>query len=83
MEPNSFNQLDSNTLARYLEATGNTHKPWLLAQLRLKKLQETRSHLSPEEYERALADIHASVMNLGEWWVGREAEAFDGETWLD
>jgi hypothetical protein len=69
-------QLDSETLAKYLEATDSTHKPWLLAQLRLKKLQEVRAELSPEEYERALVDIHTSVMNLGEWWVGREEEVF-------
>lgn len=63
-------------LARYMAATGRLHQPWLLAQLRLLKLQEERPHLSPEEYEWRLQGIHRDVMALGEWWVGREAEVF-------
>jgi hypothetical protein len=66
----------SDRLARYIEQTGGISKPWLLAQLRLKKLQERKSSLSPEEYERELVDIHQAVMNLGEWWVGQEDEVF-------
>ena len=68
--------MDSEKLARYIEATNGISKPWLLTQLRLKKLQEDREHLSAEEYEAAIADIHADLMNLGEWWIGREDEVF-------
>jgi hypothetical protein len=66
--------MDSKSLARYLEATDSIYKPWLLVQLRLKKLQEQREMLSPEEYASNLADIHQDLMNLGEWWVGQEDE---------
>lgn len=68
--------MDSNELARYLEQTNSLSKPWLLAQLRLLKLKEQRSQLTPEEYEQRIADIHEDVMNLGEWWVGIEDEVF-------
>lgn len=68
--------MNSNELARYLEQTDNFTKPWLLAQLRLLKLNEQRSQMSPAEYEQRLADIHQDLMNLGEWWVGREDEVF-------
>ncbi|HIK56336.1 MAG TPA: hypothetical protein IGS37_14390 [Synechococcales cyanobacterium M55_K2018_004] len=68
--------MDSQDLARYIEATDGHAKPWLLAQLRLLKLQEERDRLSPDEYADAIADLHAAVMNLGEWWVGREDEVF-------
>ncbi|HEY9645862.1 MAG TPA: hypothetical protein V6C88_05810 [Chroococcidiopsis sp.] len=68
--------MDSHQLARYIEETDGTHKPWLLVQLRLKKLEENRSSLSPEEYMATVADIHADMMKLGEWWVGREEELF-------
>jgi hypothetical protein len=67
---------DSEKLAAYLEATNSISKPWLLAQLRLAKLQERRSSLSPEQYETALADIQQDVMNLGEWWRGMEDQVF-------
>lgn len=63
-------------LAQYIEATDGISKPWLLAQLRLAKLQASRSELSGDEYAQALADIHHDVMNLGEWWLGREDEVF-------
>ncbi|MCS7030915.1 MAG: hypothetical protein NZL92_05235 [Gloeomargarita sp. SKYG116] len=63
-------------LAQYMEATGRTNQPWLLTQLRLLKLQEERPHLPPEVYIQRLQDIHQDLMNLGEWWVGREAEVF-------
>ncbi len=68
--------MNSQDLAKYLEATDSTFKPWLLAQLRLKKLQEQQAELSPNEYAEALADIHQDLMNLGEWWVGQEDEVF-------
>lgn len=83
--------MNSEDLARYLEATDGIDgifKPWLLAQLRLKKLEERKNTLSPAEYERDLADIHQDLMNLGEWWVGQEDAAFgrsdrggSDETW--
>jgi hypothetical protein len=68
--------MDSNDLARYLEATDGISKPWLLAQLRLAKLKEQRESLSPEDYANRLADIHQDLMNLGEWWNGIEDEVF-------
>jgi hypothetical protein len=68
--------MNSEDLARYLEATDSISKPWLLAQLRLKKLQERRSLLSAEEYASELADIHQDLMKLGEWWQGIEDEVF-------
>lgn len=71
-----MDSLDSEKLARFMEATGGTFKPWLLAQLRLAKLQEQKDTLSPEEYADAVADLHQDVMNLGEWWKGIEDEVF-------
>jgi hypothetical protein len=68
--------LTSKNLAHYIEATNGISKPWLLVQLRLKKIQDNREHLSPEEYEAAIADLHQSLMNLGEFWVGIEDEVF-------
>lgn len=68
--------MDSKELAHYLEATNSISKPWLLVQLRLKKLEESRSMVSPEEYASNLADIHQDLMNLGEWWQGQEEEVF-------
>lgn len=68
--------MDSKQLAEYIEATGGISKPWLLVQLRLQKLQERRATLSNTEYTRELADIHQDLMNLGEWWRGKEDEAF-------
>ena len=68
--------MNSHDLARYLEDTDSVSKPWLLAQLRLLKLQEQKSELSIEEYEQRLADLHQDLMNLGEWWVGIEDEVF-------
>jgi len=68
--------MDSKQLAQYIESTNSISKPWLLVQLRLKKLQERRSLLSAEEYTTELADIQQDMMNLGEWWVGIEEEAF-------
>jgi hypothetical protein len=69
--------MDSQDLARYLEATDGISKPWLLAQLRLKKLAERRPDMDPADYEAELADIHQAVMNMGEWWRGIEDQEFD------
>jgi hypothetical protein len=68
--------MNSEDLAKYLEATDGISKPWLLAQLRLKKLAERRSTLDPSEYEAELADLHQAVMNMGEWWHGIEDQEF-------
>jgi hypothetical protein len=68
--------MNSDELARFIETTDGISKPWLLVQLRIKKLQDNREYLSPEEYEAAIASIHQDLMNLGEWWTGREDEVF-------
>ncbi|NJO42136.1 MAG: hypothetical protein HC769_36220 [Cyanobacteria bacterium CRU_2_1] len=68
--------MNSQDLAQYMEATGSIFKPWLLTQLRLRKLQERRDALSSEAYIRELEDIYQDLMNLGEWWVGIEDEVF-------
>ena len=68
--------MNSKEIANYIEATNGISKPWLLLQLRLKKLKEKRGELSQEEYLRQLEDIHQDLMKLGEWWKGREGEVF-------
>lgn len=68
--------MDSKELAQYIEATDSIAKPWLLLQLRLKKLQERRDTISEDEYVQELEDIHKDLMNLGEWWLGIEDEVF-------
>ena len=68
--------MDSQDLARYIEATNGVSKPWLLIQLRIKKLQEKKTQLTPAEYMRQLEDIHQDLMNLGEWWRGIEEQVF-------
>ncbi|NCJ05379.1 hypothetical protein GS597_02385 [Synechococcales cyanobacterium C] len=68
--------MDSQQLARYIEATDGISKPWLLLQLRLKKLQERRTEMPPEAYLTELKDIHQDMMALGEWWVGQEDQVF-------
>lgn len=68
--------MNSEDLAQYIENTDGVSKPWLLVQLRLKKLEENKAHLDPDEYMQAVEDIHQDLMNLGEWWRGREAEVF-------
>jgi len=68
--------MDSKQLAQYLEAKDSISKPWLLVQLRLKKLQERRDTLSQTAYAEELADIHQDLMNLGEWWRGIEDQVF-------
>ncbi|MBF2027183.1 MAG: hypothetical protein IGS48_10510 [Oscillatoriales cyanobacterium C42_A2020_001] len=69
-------QLNNENLARYIEETDGISKPWLLAQLRLKKLQENREQFTPEEYADAIASLHQELMDLGEWWKGIEDEVF-------
>jgi hypothetical protein len=68
--------MDSKELAQYIEATDGISKPWLLVQLRLKKLQERRTTITSEEYFRQLQDIQSDLLKLGEWWQGREDEVF-------
>lgn len=68
--------MNSEDLARYIEATDGISKPWLLNLLRMQMLKENRQNLSLEEYEANIEELHQSLMNLGEWWVGREDEAF-------
>lgn len=68
--------MDSNELAKYIEATDGISKPWLLVQLRLKKLQERKNTIPPGEYLEQMQDIHEDLMKLGEWWKGRENEVF-------
>lgn len=68
--------MDSKDLAQYIESTNGVSKPWLLVQLRLKKLQEQKATLSPDDYASRLADIHQDLMKLGEWWRGIEDEVF-------
>ncbi|BAY59965.1 MULTISPECIES: hypothetical protein [Calothrix] len=68
--------MDSRQLARYMEATDGIAKPWLLVQLRLKKLQERQSQIPQEVYVEELEDIFQDMMNLGEWWQGIEDEVF-------
>ena len=68
--------MDSKDLAQYMEATGGISKPWLLVQLRLKKLEENKPNLSQKEYMEQLVDIHQDLMKLGEWWKGQEKSVF-------
>ncbi len=68
--------MDSNELAQYIEATDSISKPWLLVQLRLKKLEEARASISADEYSTKLAEIHQDLMNLGQWWIGIEEKEF-------
>ncbi len=69
--------MDSKDLAQYIEANQVISKPWLLIQLRLKKLEENKHNLSSQEYMETLTDIHQDLMKLGEWWLGREYEVFE------
>jgi hypothetical protein len=68
--------MDSKELAQYIEATNGISKPWLLVLLRLRKLQENKHNMPPEDYLETLQDIQDDLMNLGEWWKGREDEVF-------
>lgn len=68
--------MNSKDLAQYIERNHGITKPWLLVQLRLKKLEERRSSISQETYMQELQDIHQDMMNLGEWWIGIEDQVF-------
>jgi hypothetical protein len=68
--------MDSQELARYIEATNGISKPWLLVQLRLSKLQERKEQISAQEYMTELAAIQEDLLKLGEWWKGIEGEVF-------
>ena len=68
--------MNSKELAHYIETTGGISKPWLLVQLRLKKLEERKRRIPPEEYMQELEDIQADLLKLGEWWKGIEEEVF-------
>ncbi len=68
--------MDSKDLAHYMETNDGLAQPWLWVQMRLRKLEEQKADISGEEYAQRLMDIHQDLMNLGEWWVGREQELF-------
>lgn len=68
--------MNSNELAKYIEATDGISKPWLLIQLRLKKLQEERDNISHQEYITKLEELHQDLMKLGQWWIGIEDDVF-------
>lgn len=68
--------MNSDDIARYIELTDSLSKPWLLIQWRLKKLQERKSEMAPEDYMKELSALHQSLVDLGEWWVGREDDVF-------
>jgi hypothetical protein len=68
--------MNSEQLAKYIEQTDGMGKSWLLVQLRLQKLAEQKPQLSREEYIDRLDDIHRDMMQLGEWWLGIEADVF-------
>ena len=68
--------MNSQDLAKYIEATDGISKPWLLIQLRLVKLKERRSEISAEEFNLQIAELHADLMKLGQWWIGQEEDVF-------
>lgn len=68
--------MNAQELGKYITATDGVSKPWLLLQLRLKKLQERKAEMPVDEYTKKLEEIHQDLMNLGEWWVGIEDEVF-------
>ena len=68
--------MNSDEIARYVEQTDSLAKPWLLIQWRLKKLQEQQAEMDSDQYLAELSALHQALMNLGEWWVGREDEVF-------
>ena len=68
----------SHDLARYLEARGELGKPWLWHLLRLSRLKESRHEMDPDEYLQRVQQAHADLMQLGEFWKGREQEVFGG-----
>lgn len=68
----------SRELATYLEQRGELSKPWMLQMLRLTKLKEAKDAMDPSEYMARVAEAHADLMRLGEFWKGREQEVFGG-----
>lgn len=68
--------MDLKDIAQYIEITDGASKPWLLIQLRLKRLEADRPHLDLDTYHERLQELHRDMMALGEWWVGREEELF-------
>ncbi|ASC69354.1 hypothetical protein XM38_002810 [Halomicronema hongdechloris C2206] len=74
--PDPADGLTRQDMAHYIEATDGLSKPWLLVTLRLKALQEQRAPMSPDDYMQALRALHQDLMELGEWWIGREDEVF-------
>ena len=71
-----MDRMNSDEIAHYIEQTDSLSKPWLLIQWRLLKLQEQKAEMSQEAYLKELSSLQESLMNLGEWWVGREDEVF-------
>lgn len=69
--------MNSQDLARYIEAKDGITKPWLLVQLSLLKLQERKHEMSEGDYFAELRDLHQRSADLGEWWVGIEDEVFN------
>ena len=65
-------------LAAYLEARGEMVKPANLHLLRLAKLREARSKISPEEYLLRVEQAHGDLMRLSELWKGRDSEVVGG-----
>ena len=65
-------------LAAYLEARGEMIKPANLHLLRLAKLREARSKISPEEYLLRVEQAHGDLMRLSELWKGRDSEFVGG-----
>ncbi len=68
--------MDSQDLGKYIGQTEGFSKPWLLVQLRLKKLQERKDDIPHDEYLKELVDIHEDLMKLGAWWKGIEKQVF-------
>jgi hypothetical protein len=68
----------SKDLSLYLQARGELGKPWMWHLLRLTRLQESRETMDPAEYLERLQQAHADLMQLGEFWKGREQEVFGG-----
>jgi hypothetical protein len=68
--------MDSHDLARYIEANDGIGKPWLLLQLRLAKLKERRHEMTAADYAGELEALQRELMQLGQWWQGREDQVF-------
>jgi len=68
----------SEDLGRYIEARGQTDRPWLWHLLRIAKLRESKATMDPDEFLQRLHEAHADLMRLGAFWEGREEEVFGG-----